>query len=351
MGETNKVYFVIEGSFITNTARSWYWEERRSYSVVRNLLVNSMVSDEISDEVIDQCIRELLFYKGKLIGRTDDDSYSYKDEPDEIPERIQKLIEENNFENPLEYAFDEELEFFDDEEDFDSEYAEEFIDSFLNSEDDDDDNDYFEDDEEEYFEDDEEEEDDPLERAKASLSFVRKTPTHRVPDSRFPRVLKHFSFDKYVNVADLDNPRWVEKVEEATKFEAGFHGTNNLNNIIYWLSGNMRFNMTHVIELDSESVDFVLSPLGEIRYVTYMSHEAVKKSIGEPFSNQWVSGHRSQIANNVPMSREEVELFRDEYFLTKPEKLTEAQVATLKLEYALGNMSKSVMIKLGLEKE
>ena len=30
-----------------------------------------------SDEERDQCVRELLFYKGKLAGRTDDGSYHY----------------------------------------------------------------------------------------------------------------------------------------------------------------------------------------------------------------------------------------------------------------------------------
>ena len=324
-----EVHFDVHGEFITDTARSWYWYEGKSYSKVRELLSGAMMSDDVTATEQDECIRKVLFYQAKLVGSTRDDTYHYEDTPDNIPKDIKKFLEANNFRNPFTFAKQDKERYYQDIVKTEKEL-------------------------DELLEDGNEEEKEKSSPLKSLIQSEPRVPYTMVDSSDYDRVLKHPFYDEYLLIdnKDLNNLKWVKDRNKATIFVAGWEGRGQLNNIKFLLSRlpDPMFSLAVVIDIDTENVDFILSPKGEIRYVTYMSHDEHIKSVGEPFSEQWVTGHRSQFGNNVDLSgltTKEKKMFND-YFMRIPVELTKEQKNTLSMEYALGNISKSIMKKLGL---
>jgi len=331
-----KVTFDVKGEYITDLARDWYWYEGRSYDKVRDLLAGSMMSDSVTAVVQDECIRKVLFYQAKLAGSTRDETYHYEDTPDDIPEDIKVFVEANSFKTPFTFAKQTKERYYQD-----IVRTERELDSYIDDEDESD-----------------EEFDEITESLSHLESLIQSEPERdymMATVSDYDRVLKHPFDETYllINKENMTNPKWVNDRNDATVFKAGASGLLQLNNIKFLLSRlkHPMFSMALLIDIDIENIDFILSPKGEIRYVTYMSHDEHIKSIGEPFSDQWVTGHRSQFANNAPgISLKEKEMF-DDYFMRRPDKLNQEQKNTLSLEYALGKISKSIMQKLDLIEE
>lgn len=68
MGEIRQLSFQIEGSFITDIARTWFWDENRPYSVCEELLLNCLVTDQIDDATKKTLAVEILEGRKKLEG-------------------------------------------------------------------------------------------------------------------------------------------------------------------------------------------------------------------------------------------------------------------------------------------
>lgn len=65
-----EVRFTIEGDFLTEFIRDAYWQRQlgweKTMSIGRSLIVN----DQVPQEQIDLMIRQIVFYKGKMIGNS-----------------------------------------------------------------------------------------------------------------------------------------------------------------------------------------------------------------------------------------------------------------------------------------
>ena len=62
------VHFKIDGEWITNLARTWFWDENKDYEIVEELLLNCLVTDEISLEERKDICREIIEGRKKLVG-------------------------------------------------------------------------------------------------------------------------------------------------------------------------------------------------------------------------------------------------------------------------------------------
>ena len=69
------VCFSITGEFVTKTARSWLYEEKRPYTTVLNFLLSCMAGTSCKQKTLVKYANDVLTGKKKFIGNTRDDTY------------------------------------------------------------------------------------------------------------------------------------------------------------------------------------------------------------------------------------------------------------------------------------
>ena len=62
------VSFKIDGEWLTDLVRSWFWDENKEYSVCEELLLNSLVNPDISIEERKDTARQIIEGRKKLVG-------------------------------------------------------------------------------------------------------------------------------------------------------------------------------------------------------------------------------------------------------------------------------------------
>ena len=67
-----QLHFNVEGKFITDLARSWFWSENREYSVCEELLCNCLMSDEITEVEQKAYARDIIEGRKQLCGTSVD---------------------------------------------------------------------------------------------------------------------------------------------------------------------------------------------------------------------------------------------------------------------------------------
>lgn len=70
----------ITGEFVTETARSWLYEEFKPYKDVMDFLLGCLINPEISDQERKQYAKDILLGKKKMIGSTADNTYTLADD-------------------------------------------------------------------------------------------------------------------------------------------------------------------------------------------------------------------------------------------------------------------------------
>ena len=108
MGSVN---FQIEGEFVCDLARVWFWDEGREYSKCEELLLSCLVTDQITLEEKKKIVVEILEGRKKLVGVNSlslvDDGARIRPLTDKIEEyrknEIIRKIEEDIQRRPLAY--------------------------------------------------------------------------------------------------------------------------------------------------------------------------------------------------------------------------------------------------------
>lgn len=72
--------FNVEGEFITQTARDWFYKERRPFEKVQELLLSCMCGTNIAKETLKEYAEDIIKFKRKFIGNTADDTFCLVDE-------------------------------------------------------------------------------------------------------------------------------------------------------------------------------------------------------------------------------------------------------------------------------
>lgn len=93
--DVQEVTFKIEGEFITELARTWFWEEDKPYSTCEELLLECMMTDQIDMDTKKRLIVEILEGRKKLVGVN---TFYLEDDNEKIRPLSQK-IEEKEFKN------------------------------------------------------------------------------------------------------------------------------------------------------------------------------------------------------------------------------------------------------------
>lgn len=70
-----ELVFNIQGEFITQTARDWFYLERKPFEKVKELLLSCMCGTDISKEKLNQYVEDILKFKRKFIGETKDNTF------------------------------------------------------------------------------------------------------------------------------------------------------------------------------------------------------------------------------------------------------------------------------------
>lgn len=87
--------FNVEGEFITDWARKWFYLENQPYKKVEDLLLSCMCGTDISLKVLKSYCEDILTFKRKFIGNTKDDSFCLVEDNDPLPDYIKiKNIDE-----------------------------------------------------------------------------------------------------------------------------------------------------------------------------------------------------------------------------------------------------------------
>ena len=75
--------FNIQGEFITKTARDWFYLERKPFEKVKELLLSCMCGTNISKEVLNQYVEDILKFKRKFVGETQNDTFCLVEDNEE----------------------------------------------------------------------------------------------------------------------------------------------------------------------------------------------------------------------------------------------------------------------------
>lgn len=70
-----KLSFNVEGEFITQMARDWFYLERRPFEKVKELLLSCMCGTNIQKEILDQYVEDILKFKRKFVGQTKNNTF------------------------------------------------------------------------------------------------------------------------------------------------------------------------------------------------------------------------------------------------------------------------------------
>lgn len=72
---TKNVCFCVEGEFITDTARDWFYKEGKPYQKCLDFLLSCMTGTDQSKKQLIQFAEDILLLKAKLVGNTSDGTY------------------------------------------------------------------------------------------------------------------------------------------------------------------------------------------------------------------------------------------------------------------------------------
>lgn len=72
--------FNVQGEFVTQTAREWFYEERKPFEKVQEFLLSCMCGTDIPLETLKKYAEDILKFKRKFIGNTSDNTFCLVDE-------------------------------------------------------------------------------------------------------------------------------------------------------------------------------------------------------------------------------------------------------------------------------
>ena len=104
------MHFTIDGDFVTELARTWFWEEDCPYEKSEKLLKSCLVNEQTTDAERDQIVRDIIEGRKKLTGSSDeglsleDDGENIRPITLKIKETEKKLFIEM-LKNRMEYDF------------------------------------------------------------------------------------------------------------------------------------------------------------------------------------------------------------------------------------------------------
>ena len=75
--KTLSLTFSIEGSFITRTAREWFYYEHKPYKIVEELLLSCMCGTDIPIEELKRMAQEVILGRAEFQGNSGDDTFKY----------------------------------------------------------------------------------------------------------------------------------------------------------------------------------------------------------------------------------------------------------------------------------
>lgn len=74
-GKKMKLAFNVQGEHITQTARDWFYLERKPYNEVEELLLSCMSGTNMAKETLKQYVEDILKFKRKFVGETKNDTF------------------------------------------------------------------------------------------------------------------------------------------------------------------------------------------------------------------------------------------------------------------------------------
>ena len=93
-----KLCFSVTGEFVTNTARDWFWAEKKPYKKVEEFLLACMCGTNHEKSTLLSLIRDVLIGRRKFIGSTSDDSFALVEDNTDIRYLYSNIIVLNTFE-------------------------------------------------------------------------------------------------------------------------------------------------------------------------------------------------------------------------------------------------------------
>ncbi len=86
-----EIVFNIDGNYITNLAREWFYLEKKPYKKVEELLLSCMCGTSIDLRTLKGYVEDILTFKKRFIGKTRNNSFGLVDESPkiELPKYIQ----------------------------------------------------------------------------------------------------------------------------------------------------------------------------------------------------------------------------------------------------------------------
>ena len=79
-----RMTFAIAGDFVTNIARSWFWDEGRPWEDVEEFLLSCMCGTDESQEDLHLHAVDVVFGRAKFIGNTQDGSFALTGDDNEL---------------------------------------------------------------------------------------------------------------------------------------------------------------------------------------------------------------------------------------------------------------------------
>lgn len=80
----------VSGEYITDLARTWFYEERRPYEEVERLLLECMCGTDTPKEVLKGYAYNIITFEYKFEGNTADDTFGLVDEEEKDKERLRE---------------------------------------------------------------------------------------------------------------------------------------------------------------------------------------------------------------------------------------------------------------------
>lgn len=87
-----EVSFRVYGIFVTDFIREAYWHRHKTLKETLEIGKNFIVSPQVEEKEIERMIKAIVFYKGKMVGLSGDESYQYVEEDDEIPSYMKRTV-------------------------------------------------------------------------------------------------------------------------------------------------------------------------------------------------------------------------------------------------------------------
>lgn len=86
-----KISFSVEGEFITDLARDWFYNRKVPYTKVKELLLSCMAGTDIPKSKLIEYVGDILKFKKKFIGNTRDNTFTLVEDPE--VNRLSKYFE------------------------------------------------------------------------------------------------------------------------------------------------------------------------------------------------------------------------------------------------------------------